>query len=77
LGSVIYEEACLKTVTRREFFSHICSSDAVKGILGAWYGFNGEVNKANKLTCEEAGMMLGKRAKRKLSKFYEINRKEG
>lgn len=64
-------------VTRRQFFSHLCSGDSLKGILGAWYGFNVGVNKANKLSCEEAGLMFGEKARKKNSRLSKIIRKEG
>jgi len=77
MAAIINEEACLKDVTRREFFSELYSRDFLSGILGAWYGFNGEVKKANKLSCEEAAMRFGRKATKKISKFSETNRKEG
>jgi len=51
----------LKDVTRREFFSDLCSKDSLKNIFGAWHGFNQEVKKPNIVSCDEAGKMLAKK----------------
>jgi len=54
-------ETSLKDVTRREFFSELCSNDSLKSIFGAWHGFNREVKKPDIVSCDEAGKMLSKK----------------
>lgn len=53
----------MKDVTRREFFSELCSKDFFKSILGAWHSFNSEMGKDMKteISCDEAGFMLGRK----------------
>jgi len=51
----------LKDVTRREFFSDLCSKDSLKSIFGAWHGFNQEVKKPDMVSCDEAGKMFFKK----------------
>jgi len=65
----------LKDVTRRDFFKELCSKDSLKTVFGAWGGFKKELNKADTISCDEAGLMLGRR----LKKFQnpESHRKEG
>jgi len=50
-------------ITRRKFFTEICSKDTVKTVMGAWYGFEKEVKQKKFLSCDEAGLLLGRKAK--------------
>jgi hypothetical protein len=59
-------------MTRRKFFSELCSKDTAKTVLGAWYGFTNEVKKEKPISCDDAGFKLG----RKLQSI-KVSRKEG
>jgi len=54
-----------KDITRRKFFSDVCSKDTMKTVLGAWYGFEKEVKQNKPISCDEAGLMLGRKAQMK------------
>jgi len=51
-----------KDITRRNFFSQLCSKETVNTVVGAWYGFSKEVKKEIPISCDEAGLMLGRKA---------------
>lgn len=51
----------MKNVSRREFITGLCSKKSVKQVLGAWYGFNEEINKPKVSSCDEAAVLLGKK----------------
>jgi len=76
----MFEEVLLKKdldLTRREFFTGLCSKDALKEVFGVWNSFSGGLSpKEETLTCEEAGLRLGRKVqKMNLSKISQ--RKEG
>ncbi len=50
-----------ENVTRRDFITGLCSKNSFKKVLGAWYGFNQEMNKPEVSSCDEAAIMLGKK----------------
>jgi len=52
-------------ISRRKFFSEICSKDTLKTVLGAWYGFEKEVKQKKPLSCDEAAFLIGRRANMK------------
>jgi len=57
-------DTILKDVkTRREFFQDLCSKDTFKNILGAWYGFKNGIKTVPKISCDEAGLRLGRSRK--------------
>jgi len=63
-----------KDITRRNFFSELCSKDTAKMVFGAWYGFSKEVKNEKPISCEEAGLRLGRKSQMKLN---SDSRKEG
>lgn len=59
----------LKNLSRREFFTEICSKEKLKEIYGTWNNFNKEmVEESRKMSCEEAGLMLGKNIDKLIAK---------
>lgn len=58
------EVADLKDLSRRDFFSQLCSKDTVKDIFGAWHNFNKEINKTKTISCEDAGLIFSKKVKK-------------
>jgi hypothetical protein len=59
-------------ITRRKFFSELCSKDTAKTVLGAWYGFAKEVKKKKVISPDEAGLLLARRIQ-----SIKDSRKEG
>jgi len=63
----------LKDLTRRDFFTGLCSKDTLKEVFGAWNSFTvAFVPEEKTLSCEEAGLELG----RKIRKMNLMNLKK-
>jgi len=71
------EEDSLKDLTRRDFFTGLCSKDTLKEVFGAWNSFTeGFASEKKNLSCEDAGLELGRKIqKMNLRKISQ--RKEG
>ena len=61
----------MKRLTRRELFSELFSRDMLKNVVGAWQGFNKEVSNASEISCEDAGIMLGRKARKSFDGFFK------
>ena len=61
----------MKSLTRRELLLEIFSRDTLKNVIGTYKQFNEAREEAGRISCDEAGRMLGKKAK----KNHELNRK--
>jgi len=74
---ITVEEDSLKDLTRRDFFTGLCSKDTLKDVFGAWNSFTEAlVPEGKSLSCEEAGLELGRKIqKMNLRKISQ--RKEG
>jgi hypothetical protein len=59
----------LKPITRRELFSELYK-DTMKNFFGAYKELKKSEKKVTTLTCEEAGLRLGRRAKKNLKKMF-------
>jgi hypothetical protein len=56
----------LKLLTRRELLNEFFSKDMLKHAVRAYKNFQDSKEQASKLSCEEAGLMLGRKAKKNL-----------
>ena len=52
----------LKGLTRREFFNRY-SKETLRDFLSGWHNYN---NEANRLSCEDVAMRLGRKAQKNL-----------
>jgi len=52
----------LKSVSRREFFTGLCSKETIGELFGSFNTFRANFTQENKVkSCEEAGLLLGKK----------------
>ena len=52
----------MKSVSRREFFTGLCSKETIGELFGSFNTFRGNFSRENKIkSCEEAGLELGKK----------------
>jgi len=52
----------LKSISRRDFFTGLCSKENIAELFGSFNSFRGNLAQDKKQkTCEEAGMELGKK----------------
>jgi len=56
----------LKLLTRRELLNEFFSKDMLKHAVRAYKNFQDSKEQASKLSCEEAGLMLGRKTKKNL-----------
>jgi hypothetical protein len=58
----------LKLLTRRELLNEFFSKDVLKNAFSAYKNFQDSKEQASKISCEEAGLMLGRKLKKNLKK---------
>jgi hypothetical protein len=54
----------LKSITRRQLFTELFSKETLKNVFRVYKEFEDSETEAKTLSCEEAGFMLGRRAKK-------------
>lgn len=57
-------------ISRREFFSKVCSKDSAKGLVGAWFGFKKELetnqeDTLNQLSRDETLIAFAQKLKKR------------